>query len=159
KHLLDPAATPAERVTREKVAEYVEHLLALNRGYTVLCRLQELYDAIRVMAPQQDWGWLRRLGAAIRSRTVPARSKRERIQPPALRAELGTNLMSRAERAEDLTPLQRAVLYRDGLLIALLAFRPIRLSNLTAITIGSQLLTQGESYCLSFEPGEMKNRR
>ena len=89
---LDPALAPAERVTRERVGAYIEHLQAANRGYTVLCRVQELYDAIRAMAPSQDWAWLRKIGSAIRSRTRPARSKEGRIQSPGALVDLGLEL-------------------------------------------------------------------
>jgi integrase len=68
-------------------------------------------------------------------------------------------LMARADSAMDQTPLQRAVLFRDGLLITFLAYRPIRISNLAAITIGRQLVQQGTGYWLRFEPEEMKTRQ
>jgi site-specific recombinase XerD len=155
--LLDPCCPPADRVTRERVADYVDHLLAVNRGYTVLCRAQELYDAMRVMAPDQDWAWLRRIGSAIRSRTQPAKSKEGRVQAPDRLVNLGMELMARADAATDLTPLQRAVLFRDGLMIALLAYRPIRISDFAAIAIGRHLVQQGRRYWLKIE--ETKTRR
>ena len=157
--LLDSSCPPADRVTKELVATYVDDLAACNRGYTVLCRVQELYDAIRVMTPDRDWAWLRRIGSAIRSRTKPAKSKLGRVPPPHLLAELGLDLMAQAQSAGDLTPLQRAVQFRDGLMIALLAFRPLRISNFSAITIGRQLVQQGNGYWLRFEVEEMKTRR
>jgi integrase len=159
KSSLDPSCPPADRVTKEQVSAYVADLSARNRGYTVLCRVQELYDAIRVMAPDRDWAWLRRIGSAVRSRTQPARSKVGRVLPPHLLAELGMELMARADSVADLTPLQRAVLFRDGLMIALLAYRPVRISNLAAMVIGRHLVQQGGAYWLRFEAEEMKGRR
>jgi site-specific recombinase XerD len=157
---LDPASLPADRVTKEQVSAYVEDLSARNRGYTILCRIQELYDAIRVMAPDRDWAWLRRIGSAIRSRTKPAKSKEGRVQTPGRLANLGLELMARADAATDQTPLQRAVLFRDGLMIALLAYRPaLRISNLAAMAIGHHLVQQGSAYWLHFEAEEMKGRR
>ena len=155
--LLDFCCPPADRVTKELVAAYVDHLLAVNRGYTVLCRVQELYDAMRVMAPDRDWAWLRRIGSAIRSRTRPAKSKEGRVQAPDRLANLGMELMAWAEAATDQTPLQRAVLFRDGLMIALLAYRPIRISDFAAMAIGRQLVQQGCRYWLKVE--ETKTRR
>ena len=154
---LEPSCLPQERVTKEIVTGYVDHLAAYNRGYTVLCRVQELYDAMRVMAPDQDWAWLRRIGSAIRSRTRPAKSKEGRVQAPDRLANLGMELMARADEATDLTPLQRAVLFRDGLMIALLAYRPIRISDFAAMAIGRQLVQQGCRYWLKVE--ETKTRR
>lgn len=55
-------ARPADLVTPETVLAYVADLEAINASMTVSCRIQELYDAIRVMAPPrhggQDWRWL-----------------------------------------------------------------------------------------------------
>jgi integrase len=156
---LDPCCPLADRVTKERVTAYIEDLGACNRGYSGLCRVQELYDAIRVMGPERDWSWLRRIGSAIRSRTRPAKSKAGRILPPHQLADLGMELMARAESASDLTPLKRAVLFRDGLMIAFLAYRPVRISNFTAITIGRQLVRQGSGYWLCFEANETKTHR
>src|SRR5262249_30526999 len=46
-----------------------------------------------------------------------------------------------------------------GLMIALLAYRPVRVSNLAAIAIGRQLVPQGSGYWLRFEVEEMKTRQ
>ena len=120
---LDPAcACPTERVTQQQAAAYVDHLLARNRGYTVLCRVQELYDAIRVMAPGRDWTWLRKMGSAIRSRT--SQQKAGRIQPrTGWRNWSGAD--NRSGHATDhASPACRAV--RDGLMISFLAYRPLQ---------------------------------
>jgi hypothetical protein len=45
---------PADRVTPERVAAYVEHLRVERAPCAVLCRIQELYDTMRVMAPDTD---------------------------------------------------------------------------------------------------------
>jgi integrase len=141
------------------VTAYIEDLGACNHGYSVLCRVQELYDAIRVMAPERDWSWLRRISSAIRSRTRPAKSKVGRVLPPHQLADLGMELMARSESTSGLTPLQRAVLFRDGLMIAFLAYRPVRISNFAAIGIGRQLVQQGSGYWLRFEADETKTHR
>ena len=48
--LLDPATPPGERVTRERVAAYLVELTSSCAPYTQVCRIQELYDALRVLA-------------------------------------------------------------------------------------------------------------
>ena len=59
--LFDPTLAPGARVTRPLVADYVATLSASCAPYTVVCRLQELYDALRVLAPEVDWRWLAEL--------------------------------------------------------------------------------------------------
>jgi integrase/recombinase XerD len=157
--LLDPLSKPADRVTPKRVAAYVADLTAINKGYTVLCRVQELYDSIRVMAPAQDWGWLDRLHDVVRARVVPARNKRARLQPSGRLLELGRSLMTQAETSIGKPALTRATLFRDGLMIALLACRPLRLGNFTAIAIGQHLVRQGRGHWLLFAAAEPKNRQ
>jgi hypothetical protein len=59
--LLDCTLTPGARVTKPLVGDYVATLSASCAPYTVVCRLQELYDALRVLAPEVDWRWLAEL--------------------------------------------------------------------------------------------------
>jgi integrase/recombinase XerD len=51
------------------------------------------------------------------------------------------------------------VLYRDGLLVAFLVHRPLRLANLAAITVGGHLRRKGEGWWLSFKAAEVKGGR
>ena len=67
-------ASPADRITRERVLAYIDRLKALGNGtYTLLARLQELYEAALVMGPNRDWKWIRRIAATIRTQHVPVR--------------------------------------------------------------------------------------
>ena len=73
-----------------------------------------------------DWTWLGRIEAALRARATPSRNKRARLKPAGELEALGRRLMAKAEAILN-APLKRAVGYRDGLMIALLARRPLRL--------------------------------
>jgi len=148
---------PADRVTPQKARAYVTDLRRLNSDSTVLCRIQELYDAIRVIAPDRDWAWLRRGQNRLRARCEPVRDKMGRIQPADVLVELGKTLMT--EAATSKSALRRAVLYRDGLIIAFLAFRFVRLSNLAMITLGLHLVRHTDGYRLCFSGPEMKGGR
>lgn len=148
--------SPADRVTPPRVEAYIADLRRTNGGFTIQCRVQELRDAIRIMVPDRDWDWLRRLQNALRLRCVPVRDKAERVQPAGALAKLGKDLMREAETAMAKPLLRRAVLFRDGLTIAFLAYRPLRLSNLAMITLGRHLVRQSSGYHLYFSGGEVK---
>lgn len=47
-------AAPRDLVSRESVLAYVEYLSRTNSSMTAFNRIEELYDAIRVMAPGLD---------------------------------------------------------------------------------------------------------
>ena len=53
----------------------------------------------------------------------------------------------------------RACKYRDGLIVALFAARPIRLANMTEMTIGRQLLADNDRWLCRFTADEMKDDR
>jgi len=154
--LLDPDLTPAARITPERVVGYVADLRLSNSPYTVLARLQELYQAIRVMVPESDWTWLRRIENKLRHSVVSVRNKRSRIVPVEALAAFGIELMTRADRPKSDTPLKRACQFRDGLMIALLAARPLRRSNFIRIEIGRHLVRVSDMYTLQFDGAETK---
>jgi len=61
---LDETANPAARITRERLAAYLDELRKTNRGHTIQTRIQELGDAMRALAPNNDW----RFTSALRAR-------------------------------------------------------------------------------------------
>jgi len=156
---LDPSAVPAERATQEHVAAYIADLRARNAGSTVLARIQELTHALRVMAPENDWSWLLRIQARLMHTAKPARDKRKRIVDIRALYAYGLTLMAKADSEDGGTPLKRATRYSDGLIIALLAARPLRRRNITAIEIGKHLVRRAGTYWLQFEGAEIKNGR
>ena len=131
-----------DRITPALVQAYVDDLTRVNnnKGFTIVCRVQELYDAARVMAPDRDWRWLQQAHNAVRTRCVPVRDKRMRVQPTGELVKLGRAMMQSAESAVDKPLLTRAVQFRDGLMIAFLTYRPLRLANLAAISLGVHLI-------------------
>ena len=154
--LLDPEATPATRITPERMQDYVADLRLVNAPYTVLARVQELYHAIRVMAPERDWAWLRRIEARVRHGAVSVRDKRRRVVPSETLLSYGIELMTNADDPTNGSLLKRACRYRDGLTIALLAARPLRRRNFARIEIGRHLVREDGDYWLRFEGGETK---
>lgn len=155
--LLDPEAAPATRITPERVQDYVIELRQkLNAPYTVLARVQELYQAMRVMAPERDWAWLRRIEAMVRHGAISVRSKRRRVVPSETLLSYGIELMTTVDHPANGSRLKRACRHRDGLMIALLAARPLRRRNFTRIEIGRNLVRQEDDFWLRFEGGETK---
>ncbi len=154
--LLDPDAEPAERITPDRVRDYVAEIRTLNAPYTVLARVQELNQAIRVMAPKRDWTWVRRIDNRVRHSAISVRNKRVRVVPANALLALGIELITTADDPESGTRLQRACRYRDGLMIALLAARPLRRCNFAAIALNRHLIREGDAYWLRFEGSETK---
>ena len=70
----------------------------------------------------------------------------------------GMRLMADAERGTGVPDWRQAQRYRDGLMIALLAARPVRRGNFAAIEIDRHLCRRGAGYQLRFAPSETNRR-
>ena len=154
--LFDPATEPTERVTRENVEAYVAELSSCCAPYTVATRMQELCDAMRVLAPGQDWSWMRQLSERLYARAQPSVDKRPRLRPSGELQAFGRKLMTTAEHNQGAGDKKWAVMYRDGLIISLLAYRPLRVRNFSTIRIGINLLQDGTGYLIRFNGNETK---
>ncbi len=154
--LLDPDAVPAARTSPDRVRDYVQELRVINSPYTVLARVQELYQAIRVMAPERDWAWLRGIENRVRHAAVSVRNKRPRITPAETLYGFGIELMTGTDNPDSGNPLQRALQHRDGLMVALLAARPLRRRNFARIELGHNLVAEGDAYWIRFDGCETK---
>jgi integrase/recombinase XerD len=156
---LDTTAAPAARVTRERVLAYQADLRTMYSPHGVHNALQELGDAMRAMAPDSDWLWITRAADRLRRRARSVRDKASRLQSPERLAALGQQLMDAADAGADRPTLERAMLFRDGLIIAFLAYQPIRARNLAAITRGQHLASHNGNWWLAFAAGETKARQ
>ena len=153
---LDPTNSPGDRITPTRVRAYLADLERYNASQTVLNRLLDLSVAARVMDPHQDWSWLNRFAWPIRLRHRPARPKRPRLVTPRDLFDLGVNLMAATEREN--TPCDCATAYRDGLMIALLAARPLRLANFVGLVLDRTLVFRGEQWRIEIPAAETKTK-
>jgi integrase/recombinase XerC len=159
---LNPDSAPGEGVTDRVVADYIDHLLAVgNSSQTAICRIEELYNALRVMAPAKEWRWLYQFVGQLKDEALPSsrRLAQEQHAKPKPLLDLGLSLMARAEAPNNLTELQEAMMFRDGAIIALLAARPIRVANFASLRMDHSFIGDGASYKIMLNDDETKNRR
>jgi integrase len=138
---------------------YLEHLQATNSPYTVAARLQQLGTALKFMGPTSNDKSILLASYRLRSEARSVRNKRDRVQPAHVVASLGYDLVEKAESQQYLTPLMRAKMFRDGLILLFLSHRGIRRKNLTSLEIGKSLVLRGEEIWFVFEKHDMKSRR
>ena len=155
----DPASLahdPATRISRERVVVFVEELRARNAPITVANRVLGLERAARAFAPRGDWRWLRTLVNKLFLRAKRVRDRRARLRPPQDVFRAASELMETAETGTFTSVKKRALAYRDGLLLAILAARAPRVGNLGMIEIGKHLRRAGAG-CCRFDGSETKN--
>ncbi len=150
--------TPAERVTPESVADFVAALKRTTTPWSQCGYMYRLYYALMIMAPEQDWTWLNDIAVSLQ-RVARATRRTDHVVPADQLYGLGRNLMERAEKDPDHQPIKKALLYRDGLMIALLAARPIRRKNLSGLRLGKQITKAGALWILCLQDHETKTRR
>jgi integrase/recombinase XerD len=156
--ILEADVPPQDRVSKPVVRRYVDHLKSEIAPRTVVSSLVGLKVMMKAMAPQVDWRWLADVCNALNRNAKPKKIKGSRMRPTgdiyaAAIAELDRLL------AMPLTRRIERVAYRDTLMLAMLAARPLRLKNFTNILIGQHLVRQGPT-CLLVIPGEeVKNKQ
>ncbi|WPZ34045.1 site-specific integrase [Thalassobaculum sp. OXR-137] len=156
---LSGATSPAERISRQLVAQYIGVLREQVASKTLAGRIIDLGEAIRVMSPGSDIEWLRRLGRRLSSQITPVRNKHSRIVPIDQLFDLGVDLMERSKHDRGPRPSSASVQFRDGLMIALLAARPFRLRTFWRLRVGRHLRRSGDGYLIQIWDEDAKTGR
>lgn len=149
---------PAQmRVTPERIAEYQSWLSERVGDISVGFALLAIYRALRAMCEKADLHWLLRLSQQVDRRAAPGRDKAARMVHSAKLRDLGVEMM-RANRPGRAAPsIDSLIKYRDGLLIAFLAVRPVRLSNIIEMRLGTNLLQRHPNWWLYWPSTDTKN--
>ena len=154
---LDPMQGSASRATIDRLQAYLADMEAAGLAdHTRATRLQGLGDALRVMDPGIASGVISRASARTRSGAKRSRPLLHRFRPPADVLAFGLRLMAQAQTTTMVNDVRRAIMFRDGLLIALWTCRPLRIANLAGIHIGKNLFRVGSGFRLRFSEVETK---
>ncbi len=156
---LDPSLAPSARVTKERVAGYLREMQSQVSSFTVQSTLQGLGEVLRVMTETHTFRWVTRGAARLRAHATSTKNKRQKMKSPDQLVDLGLNLMAEANYLSEADMPAAALQFRNGLIIALLAYCPLRAKNLAAITLGQHLVKRGGIWWLIFAAEETKQRR
>ncbi len=150
---------PHERFTIERVRSFVTHLAQTNTPRSVANWIHLLYLAARMMMPERDWTWLKVIKARLFA-AAPAQAPTGPVITSLQLLDLGQQLMDECVPLAD-TPISMgdAIRYRDGLMIALATFVPIRRKNLAALEIGRHLVRNGDGWSVIVSDRETKTRK
>lgn len=151
---LAPSTAPARRVTREAVRHYRDHLKTIVAPYTQLSMLVGLKVVIHAMAPEQSWRWLQDVCNRVQRFAKPSRDKRSRILPT-------DEIYNAALKELRLLPTEQlcivdAIRYRDALMLALLAARPLRVKNFTALAFSRHFRSISDQWLITIPAEETK---
>lgn len=155
--ILAPETAPADRITAETVRRYNAHLESIVAPRTRLSMLVGLKVMIKAMAPGRDWRWLQDVCNHVQRNAPPSRDKRSRMRPSGEIFAAAIEHM----RGVDLSTgfIRSAIAYRDALMLALAAARPLRVRNLAAIEIGRHLVCLDDRWLLAIPAEETKTQQ
>jgi integrase len=153
----DLQAGPAVQVVPQRVAAYLAELKARVESVTVYGSIQKLRRIVQLIAPGRDIGWLIAIERELFSEMRP-RSKWDRVVYTEVLEEAGLTLMAEAEMSKR-PKLTRARMFRNGLMIALLAHCPIRLKNFAALEIGRSFMNVDDTWWIVLTDAETKEKR
>jgi hypothetical protein len=122
----DLNAGAASLVTPDRVERYIVELKERGGSVTVHGSIYKLRRMAELLAPSRDYTWLTEIEKDLALLMEP-KSKLNRLVYPNLLAEAGLTLMAEADAAKHRTASARARQFRNGLMIALMAFHPMRL--------------------------------
>jgi site-specific recombinase XerD len=154
---LDMNAPAGAHVTPENVKAYVAELNGRVSSVTVYGSIQKLRRFTQLIAPQHDVGWLIELERQLYSERRP-RPKWHRVVTTDVLVDAGQTLMAEAELAKR-PMLTRARMFRNGLMVALLAYCPIRLKNFAALEIGRSFVNVDGTWWIVLTAAETKETR
>jgi integrase/recombinase XerD len=154
-----PDVAFADLVTPERVMAYAAARRVEIRDISIRSRLVGLTRGLAVLFPERDWSWIRHIITSIPDGRAASRQRKQpRIRHSLELFDLGLRLTLQAESETDRRPIERAVLFRDGLIIAFLALRPIRRKNAAALVIGVHVVKAAAGWRVFLPAAEVKNR-
>ncbi|MGO4574108.1 hypothetical protein [Microvirga sp. 2TAF3] len=153
----DPDAPAGAQVTPEAVELFITLVEPHWSSVTLFQSVFKLRRMTEILAPERDLVWLREIEAELRAEARPKR-RRENVTSDEL-LQAGEALFKEAEIASHLSPKKRACLARNGLMMALLAVRPIRHKNFGALMLGTSFRHLDGSWWIILEAEDTKGGR
>src|SRR5262249_221304 len=125
---------------------------------TVHGSIYKLRRMAQLLNPAADFEWLydREKDLAL---IMQPRSKFGRVVYIQVLQQAGLTLMTEAHSVMRSTALQRARLFRNGLMVAFLGCHPIRLKNFAALELGRTLRKVEQNWWIVLPSGETKEKR
>lgn len=154
---LDSQAAIAGYVTPARVARYVSELQGRVSSVTVYGSIYKLRRTAQLLTGQ-GFEWLAEIEKDL-ALVMQPRSKFDRVAYSHRLTEAGITLMQEAHSMSRRPALARALQFRDGLMIAVLATSPVRLKNLAALALGCSFRQIKDSWWIVLDAQETKEKR
>ena len=156
--LLQRDGPAAASVTPENVDAYLAELKQRVSSVTVHGSICKLRRAARYIDPRQELAWLLEIAKDLALVAHP-RSKTDRWVLPERLIEAGLTLIHEAEHSQTMTKLAQATQVRNGLMLAMLGFHPIRRKNFAALDLDRSFVNIRGRWWIILAAAETKENR
>jgi integrase len=126
---------------------------------SLLSRFTALCQALAAIDPDADLSLLRLLCARLKARAVPRREKHLRLADPAELIHVSLAFYDHLIAGEGPFPIRRCNHARNALMLAFLAFGPLRLASFAGLTIGDGLIDTPTGMRLNVAADQTKENR
>ena len=155
---LDLAATAAAYVTPDRVNGFVAELQARVGSVTVHGSIYKLRRMAQLLDPDRDFSWLIEIENDLAAAMQP-QPKFGRFVYSHVLVKAGTDLMTKAEAAMHRSSLARARQFRNGLMVAMLGYHPIRPKNFATLELGLTFKREFGAWWIVLPPSKTKEKR
>ncbi len=156
--LLQRDAPAAANITASNVDAYLAELKSRMSSTTIHASIWRLRRIARYMVPGLDLDWLAEIAKDLALVAHP-RSKSDRWVLPERLIEAGLTLFREAENSHTMTKLAQATQVRNGLMLAILGFHPIRRKNFAALDLDRSLVKIRGRWWIVLSATETKENR
>ena len=156
--LLQHEAPAAANVTASNIEAYLGELKGRMNSTTIHASMWRLRRISRYMVPGLALEWLAEIAKDLALVAHP-RSKSDRWVLPERLIEAGLTLIREAENCQTMSKLAQATQVRNGLMLAMLGFHPIRRKNFAALEIGRSFVKIRGSWWIILSAEETKEKR
>jgi integrase len=148
----------AAHVTPANVDAYLQEAKGLVSSVTLYNSISKLRRMAQILVPDLDLPWLIEIENDLALVMVP-RSKFDRLVLTDVLIEAGLTLVEEASCSPNMSSLERARQHRNGLMVAMLAYHPIRLKNFAGLEIGRSFVEIKGRWWLVLSAAETKEGR
>ncbi len=157
---IDLADTPSERLEAGRLDGYLAHLQSTGMASTSLeSRFRSLCQAVAIMDTTSDRQKLKDLCRRLKARAVPRREKHARLVDSADLSERSLRQYDALIGGQGTIGIERCCHARDALMLAFLAYHPLRLRTFAALDLGGGITRNDARYHLDLDRSAVKEKR
>ena len=154
---LDPGQSPGDRLTLERLTAFIRTIRGHLNANSVHQTVVNVFYAIRAMAPERDWRWVRH--HPERPRPAEVNASRKPIAPfdPIVLVQRALDACDAVDRMP--ASMDASARYRDAVLVLVAVTTALRRRNLAQLRIGTEVVLAATHVRIFIPPEDTKTHQ